>query len=126
MVLREGDYMYEIVLYIETNSALGYKEDEMRKILVKKGYSRSAIEKGFRIAEQNKPKSEEKKAPAKVVLVDSSKEEPKEEQKSGFFSKLFSIFKTATKEPTVEKVEQEYQPDETVKVDEKGNLIQNN
>jgi len=118
MTLRDGDYLHDIVRYIELNLQKRYTTDQLRMMLMHRGYSRSAIEKGFKIVEQKQqmPIVEEPKKP-KVVIIDG-KDEPKEEEKPkgpGFFSKIFGFFNKPSK-PSFSK-------DETVQVDLNGNLV---
>lgn len=87
-VLRDGDYIKQIVSYIERNSSRGYSIDQMRFTLLQQGYSRAAIEKAMRIYEQSRPrpvevKKEEIPAVEPVVSV---------QQKKGFFSRMFGFF----------------------------------
>ena len=113
--------MHEIVSYIERNYNVGYKQDELRFMLIKRGYSRSAIERAFRIVEQKKVGEEPPKLriPPKIVVVESEKEEPTKPKGPGFFSKIKQFLTIKPKTPKL-KLEE----NETVKVDEHGNLVQ--
>lgn len=118
MTLRDGDYLQDIVSYIEKNLNVGYNIDELRFMLIRRGYSRSAIEKGFRIVEQKRLeiKKTPNISPPKVVLIDSSEDEEKPKS-PGFFSKIRSIL-TVKSKPRME-----YKSDETVQIDTNGNLV---
>ena len=90
VVLRDGDYMKQVISYIERNMARGYNIDQMRFTLMQHGYSRAAIDRGIRIYEQNHPvKAEMPKIeePAAAPAV-----EPVVEEKKSFFSKMFGFF----------------------------------
>ena len=116
MALREGDYLKEIVDYIKDNLDSGYKTDELRFMLMKKGYSRSAIEKGFRIVQQQMASPKPVKAIPNVVIMGSKEEGPVREKKPGFFSKIAKFFKKDSSES-------KYGKDETVQVDKSGTLV---
>ena len=89
--LRDGDYMKNILAYIEKNTARGYSIDQIRFTLMQHGYSRAAIERGLRMFERTRPA-----VPAKPIIQESpvveAVAEPVAEEK-GFFSKMFGFFK---------------------------------
>ncbi len=130
MALRSGDYIDDLVRYIENNLDSGYREDQLRFLLINQGYSRSAVEKAFRIVKQKGPKiapqAHVEEAP-KVEAVPY--EEPS--QKKGFFSRLFSIFSSKkSKKQAPESAESSQSSSssgsglpEKVRVDSNGNLI---
>ncbi len=124
MTLRDGDYMQDIVKYIEKNINIGYNKDELRFMLIRRGYSRSAIEKSFRTIEQriqSQKTTPQQKPTPKVVLIDG-KDEPQKEKSLGFFSQIKKWFKSSTpSKPSPKKINHEQ--DETVRIDENGNLI---
>ena len=119
MVLREGDYLKDIVDYINNNLDSGYKVDELRFMLMKKGYSRSAIEKGFKIAQQERTAAKPLVKPAPKVVVVESKEEPVVEKKPGLLSKITKLF--SKDEKSGRKLS--YESDENIQVDASGILI---
>lgn len=55
VVLRDGDYMKNIIAYIEKNMSRGYNIDQMRFTLLQHGYSRAAIDRGIRVYQQTHP-----------------------------------------------------------------------
>jgi hypothetical protein len=87
--LRDGDYIKRLADYIEKNLSKGYNADQLKIVLISQGYSRAAIDKGFRIVAARLPP---KPAPA-------PKEQPKveiqhePEKKPGFFARLFGLGK---------------------------------
>ena len=90
VVLRDGDYMKNIIAYIEKNMARGYNIDQMRFTLLQHGYSRAAIDRGIRIYTQNHPVAAEMpkiEEPATARAV-----EPVVEEKKGLFSRMFGFF----------------------------------
>ena len=120
MVLRDGDYLQDIVSYIEKNQNIRYKGDELRFMLIRRGYSRSAIEKAFRVVEQKRQETKpiQNIQPPKVVVIDSSKDEQEKPKGSRFFSKIKS-FLTVKSRPKKHKLE----GDETIQIDAQGNLV---
>jgi hypothetical protein len=91
--LRDGDYIKGLIRYTERNLSRGYNIDQIRLTLMQQGYSRAAVDRAVRIAQENRPK-------APVVEV---KEEPKivpvhdelvPSNKRTFFQKLFGLNKT--------------------------------
>jgi hypothetical protein len=130
MPLRSGDYINDLVRYIESNLGSGYREDQLRFLLINQGYSRSAVEKAFRIVKQKGPVvvPQVKKAEApKVEAVHDDLPQPKK----GFFAKLFSMFSSKKKEQVPAPEQSAYDvpksagsnmPDK-VKIDSQGNLI---
>ncbi|MFC1686048.1 hypothetical protein ACFLZZ_03440 [Nanoarchaeota archaeon] len=119
MVLRDGDYMTEIVDFIDSLLGNGYTADQLRFMLIRRGYSKSAIERGFKVSEQKKTRTNEAKLriTPKVVVVESEKEEEKSKS-PGFFHK---IKKLLTVKPRTHKPQ--YSEDGTVSIDENGNLV---
>ncbi|MBU2522707.1 MAG: hypothetical protein KKE23_00250 [Nanoarchaeota archaeon] len=88
VVLRDIDYMKNIIAYIEKNMSRGYTLDQMRFTLMQHGYSRAAIDRGIRTYEHNHPVI---KLMPKVEEPAAAPVEPVEEKK-GFFSKMFGFF----------------------------------
>ncbi len=133
MTRRDGDYMKEIVEYIESNLKSGYREDQLRFLLINQGYSRSAVDKAFRIVEQNRPAEPVRSnaEPPKVEFV----EEELPQKKEGFFSKLFGGLFSSKKKPeslnsnSSSSSNQETLPQnndsagEFVQIDSEGNLV---
>jgi len=82
---REGEYMAYLVKFIEKNSSK-YTDNQIRFSLQKQGYTKSAVDRAFRIYTENKPKEVKPvKAEPKteiLPLVES-------EKKKGFFAWLF-------------------------------------
>jgi len=119
MVLRIGDYMGDIVGYIESNLDNGYNEDQLRFILVRRGYSRSAIEKGFRRVRQNRLKMEPPKPQQvpKVRVIEDIKKEETKPKGPGFFSRIAKFFESSPKKNI------KFEKDETLQVDDSGNLM---
>jgi len=131
MPLRSGDYINDLVRYIEGNLGSGYREDQLRFLLINQGYSRSAVEKAFRIVKQKGPvvAQQVKKIEApKVEAVHDELPQPKK----GFFAKLFRMFSSKKKKQVAPATEQSTynvptsagsnMPDK-VKIDSQGNLI---
>ena len=111
MVVREGDYLKEIIDYIQSNLSKGYHPDQIRILLIKQGYSRSAIGKAFRMVEQMP-----KLAPQPIVVEQPKTEIVMEEpapEKKGFFAKLKGFFSKAEKSSSEDKVN----------VDSQGNVM---
>lgn len=131
MVLRRGDYINDLVNYVENNLRSGYREDQLRFLLINQGYSRSAVEKAFRIVKQKGsqivPQVQVKEAP-KVEAVHDEMPAPKR----SFFSKLLGIFSSKKKSTAqVSRPQDQFDvpasagsdmPDK-VKVDSEGNLV---
>ena len=90
VVLRDGDYMKNIIAYIEKNMGRGYNIDQMRFTLMQHGYSRAAIDRGIRIYTQNHPVKAE--MPKIEEAVAAPVVEPVVEEKKGLFSKIFGFF----------------------------------
>ena len=110
MAVREGDYLKEIIDYIQSNLSKRYSPDQIRILLIKQGYSRSVIGKAFRMVEQM-PKPEPKNEVIKMPTVEVIQEEPVPEKK-GFFSKLKSFFS-----------KKKSSSEGNVKVDSQGNVV---
>lgn len=89
--LRDGDYMKQVIAYIEKNMGRGYNIDQIRFTLMQHGYSRAAIERGIRVYNQTHPPKPEVKMEAPPMIVEEPKVEPVAE-KRGFFSKVFGFF----------------------------------
>ena len=89
VVLRDGDYMKNVIAYIERNMGRGYNLDQIRFTLMQHGYSRAAIDRGIRIYNQNHPPKAE---PVPVEAVVEQPPAPVVEQKKGFFSRVFGFF----------------------------------
>jgi len=91
VVLRDGDYMKQVVSYIERNMGRGYNVDQIRFTLLQHGYSRAAIERGMKIYNQMHPPMAE---PVKneALAVSEPVAEPVVEEKKGFFSRMFGFF----------------------------------
>ena len=131
MALRSGDYIDDLIRYIENNLESGYREDQLRFLLINQGYSRSAIEKAFKMVKQKGPKmtfsAPVSEAPKTELVHDEMPQ-----KKKGFFSRLFSIFSSkksaqqnnaAAPDPyDVPKSAGSNLPDK-IKVDSKGNLL---
>ena len=88
--LRDGDYMKQVIAYIERNAARGYSMDQIRFTLMQHGYSRAAIERGMRIYNQNKPAVVEQVKVEEPVVQPVA--EAVVEEKKGFFSKVVGFF----------------------------------
>lgn len=127
MERRDGDYMNELIRYVENNLKSGYREDQLRFLLINQGYSRSAVEKALRIAAQNRPPVEAPKAaePAKVEYV----AEPMPEKKPGLFSRLFGGFFSSKKksqpqdEPSMPQAQDSGADGDFVQIDSEGNIV---
>jgi len=82
---REGEYMAYMVKFIEKNNSK-YTDNQIRFSLQKQGYTRSAVDRAFRIYAEKKPKQEVKpKSEPKTEIIPII--EP--EKKKGFFAWLF-------------------------------------
>ena len=90
VVLRDGDYMKNIIAYIEKNMSRGYNLDQMRFTLLQHGYSRAAIDRGIRVYMQNHPVKVEMPKVEEVVVAPVV--EPVVEEKKGLFSRMFGFF----------------------------------
>jgi hypothetical protein len=90
--LRDGDYIKGLIRYAERNLSRGYTVDQIKLTLIQQGYSRAAVDRAVRLAEQNRPKVVEvKKEEPKIVPIH---EEPVPEKKRTWFHKLFGLNKT--------------------------------
>jgi len=101
VILRDKDYMTYIVRYIDRNTSKGYNKDQLRLMLLNQGYSRAAVERAFRLYDEQKPKVKPvvKEEPKVTVPVE---EAPK---KRGFFARLFGLGKKKKEEEELVKVE---------------------
>ena len=115
MAIREGDYMEEIVSYIENNIKKGYRKDQLRFLLINQGYSRSAIDRALKMVDQRAPQEPENRPeqPRKIEFLNDI-ETPKKES---LFSKLKDFFTGKSK-----KMEAASKSDK-VAVDSQGNLV---
>lgn len=90
--LRDGDYIKGLIRYTERNLSRGYTIDQIKLTLIQQGYSRAAVDRAVRIAQQNRPKpAEAKKEEPKIVPII---EEQVPAKKRSFFQKLFGLNKT--------------------------------
>ena len=102
VILRDKDYMTYIVRYIDRNTSKGYNKDQLRLMLLNQGYSRAAVERAFRLYDEQHPKVQH------VVVKETPKVEiPVEEapKKRGFFARLFGLGKKKKEEEELVKVE---------------------
>ena len=125
MARRDGDYMQDIIRYVESNLKSGYREDQLRFLLLNQGYSRSAVDKAFRavaLRMHNEP-AHAPAEPARVEFVDNNVSPVK---KQGFFSRLFGgLF--SSKKKSEPKSQSSYSASSSdtdfLEVDTKGNLV---
>ena len=122
MALRRGDYMQDLVSYIENNLKRGYREDQLRFLLMNQGYSRAAIEKAFRVMEQNRPAVVEQPAPKEVPRVEFI-ESALPSKRPGFFSRLFSGLFSSKPAPRQAPIREKLASDGQISIDSSGNLM---
>ncbi len=87
-MLKETDYIQQLANYIKRNLAKGYTLDSLRKALENQDYSRTAIERAIRIANEQLAKSAplmNEKPVIKYSVVDKV-EKPK---KKSFWQRIF-------------------------------------
>lgn len=129
MALRSGDYMNDLVRYIENNLKGGYREDQLRFLLINQGYSRSAVNRAFRVAAQKRP-VEAPSRPAEPARVEFVNDDVEPVKKQGFFSKLFGgLFSSKKKQQQAPSYSDQSMPAATsagadfVEIDSDGNLV---
>ena len=86
-MLRETDYIQQLANYIKRNLAKGYTIDSLRTALEQQDYSRSAIDRAIKLANEQLAKTApimQEKPRIKYEIVD--KPEPK---KKSFLRRLF-------------------------------------
>ena len=91
--LRDGDYIKGLIRYAQRNLSRGYTLDQIRLTLMQQGYSRAAVDRAIRVAQESMPKApvaEAKPAP-KIEVVEP---EYVPERKRSFFQKLLGLNKT--------------------------------
>lgn len=89
--LRQGDYVQQLADYIKKNLAKGYTTDSLRIALENRDYSRSAIERAIKLANEQLAKQApalKEKPVIKYEVIDKVQVEPEK----GFWNRIKKLF----------------------------------
>lgn len=75
--IREGEYMDYLVKYIERNTAKGHSRDNLFMGMEKLGYSRTAIQRAFKLYEERQRAKQPAKQTEEKPRVEFVEEEPR-------------------------------------------------
>ncbi len=99
-MLRKTDYIQQLVNYIKKNLAKGYTLESLKWALINQGYTRSAVERAIKVANQQLAESAPKMKEKPIIKYEVIKiESPTgiSEHKKKIRKKLKSIFKRKRK-----------------------------
>lgn len=88
-MLRETDYIQQLANYIKRNLAKGYTLDSLNISLQAQDYSKTAIERAIKLANEQLAASAPKMIEKPVIKVET---QPPIEEKKGFWQKIKSWF----------------------------------
>jgi len=93
--LRDTDYIQQLVNYIKRNLAKGYTIDSLKWALLSQDYSRSAVERAIKLANEQLAKQAPilKEKPKIKYEIITDKESVRQVKKRGFLYKLRQFFK---------------------------------
>lgn len=100
--MGKGDYIQQLASYVKRNLSKGYTLDSLRFALLGQGYSRSAVSRAIKIANQQLaievPKMKEKPVIRYEIVYDKSRGGEKQGRKKagkkrGFWQKIMNLFR---------------------------------
>ena len=88
-MIRETDYIQQLANYMKKNLSKGYPIDTLRFALLNQGYSRSAVYRATKIANEQLAKSLPKLKEKPVIrIIPNPDLESNKKKKKGFFSRF--------------------------------------